>query len=61
MDETLAVGCEVGEPVSPNYHHRGNEFSGKVNWMQSDVDAAAKDLDHMIGAEERFRLVMARQ
>jgi len=30
--------------------------------MQIDVDAAAaKDVDHMIGAEERFHLAMARQ
>jgi arylsulfatase len=36
-------------------------FSGKVNWVQIDIDAAAKDADHMIGAEERFNLAMARQ
>jgi hypothetical protein len=29
--------------------------------VQIDVDAAAKDVDHLIGAEERFKLVMARQ
>jgi hypothetical protein len=38
-----------------------NEFNGKVNWVQIDIDAAAKDVDHMIGAEERFQLAMARQ
>ena len=26
-----------------------------------DIDAAAKDADHMIGAEERFQLIMAKQ
>ena len=26
-----------------------------------DIDAAAKDIDHMIGAEERFMVAMARQ
>src|SRR5262249_20123340 len=26
-----------------------------------DIDAAAKDVDYMLDAEERFRLVMARQ
>ena len=61
MDETTEVGCDVGEPVSPDYGPRGNAFNGKVNWVQIDVDAAAKDLDHMIGAEERFQLAMARQ
>jgi arylsulfatase A-like enzyme len=61
MDETMEVGCDVGEPVSPDYGPRGNEFSGKINWVQIDIDAAAKDADHMIGVEERFNLAMARQ
>jgi arylsulfatase len=61
MDETLEVGCDLGEPVSEDYGPRGNEFSGKVNWVQIDIDAAAKDVDHMIGAEERFMVAMARQ
>ena len=61
MDETLEVGCDLGEPVSPDYGPRDNAFNGKVNWVQIDVDAAAKDVDHTIGAEERFHLIMARQ
>ena len=61
MDETTEVGYDAGEPVSEDYPARGNEFSGKVNWVQIDVDAAAKDVDHMIGAEERFMVAMARQ
>jgi len=32
-----------------------------VNWVQIDVDGAAKDADHMIGVEERFQVMMARQ
>ena len=61
MDETLEVGRDLGEPVSPDYGPRGNEFNGKVSWVQIDIDAAAKDADHMIGAEERFMVAMARQ
>jgi arylsulfatase len=61
MDETMEVGCDVGEPVSPDYGPRDNEFTGKIKWVQIDIDAAAKDDDHMIGAEERFQLAMARQ
>jgi len=61
MDETLEIGCDVGEPVSPDYGPVDNAFNGTANWVQIDVDAAAKDVDHMIGAEERFRLLMARQ
>jgi hypothetical protein len=61
MDETLEVGCDLGQPVSPDYGPRGNAFNGKVNWVQIDIDAAAKDVDHVIGAEERFMVAMARQ
>ena len=61
MDETTDVGVDVGEPVSPDYGPTGNAFTGKVKWVQIDIDAAAKDLDHMINAEERFQLAMARQ
>ncbi len=61
MDETLEVGCDVGEPVSPDYGPKGNEFSGSIKWVQIDIDAAAKDADHKIGAEERFMVAMARQ
>ena len=61
MDETMDVGCDVGEPVSTDYGPRDNKFNGKVNWVQIDIDAAAKDVDHMIGAEERFHLAMVRQ
>jgi arylsulfatase len=61
MDETMEIGCDVGEPVSPDYGSRGNAFNGTIKWVQIDIDAAAKDIDHTIGAEERFQLAMARQ
>ncbi len=61
MDETLDVGSDVGAPVSPDYGSRGNEFNGIVTWVQIDVDAAATDADHLVNAEERFHLAMARQ
>jgi arylsulfatase len=61
LDETLEIGCDMGVPVSPDYGPRGNQFSGKVSWVQIDVDAAAKDVDHLIAADERYQLTMARQ
>jgi arylsulfatase len=61
MDETMEIGCDVGEPVSPDYESRGNAFNGIVKWVQIDIDAAAADIDHLIDAEERFHLAMARQ
>jgi arylsulfatase len=61
MDETLDVGSDAGEPVSEDYAPKGNDFTGKIKWVQIDIDDAAKDVDHMIGAEERFMIAMARQ
>ena len=61
MDETMEIGCDVGEPVSPDYGPRGNAFTGTITWVQIDIDAASTDGDHLIGAEERFHLAMARQ
>jgi hypothetical protein len=26
---------------------RGNDFNGKVKWVQLDIDAAAKDVNHI--------------
>jgi arylsulfatase len=51
----------MGMPVSPDYGVRGNHFNGKINWVQIDIDAAAKDVDHMIAPDERFQLMMAKQ
>jgi arylsulfatase len=61
MDETMEIGCDVGEPVSPDYGPRDNAFSGTIKWVQIDIDVAAKDVDHQIGADERFQLALARQ
>ena len=52
-DETCDVGKETGSPVSPDYGPTGNEFSGKVNWVQIDLEK--DDHDHLISPEERFR------
>ena len=37
------------------------KFSGRVRWVQIDIDEAAEDLDHLITPEERLRIAMARQ
>ena len=58
-DETCDVGKEGGSPVSPDYGPSGNAFSGKINWVQ--VDLEKDDQDHLISPEERFRIAMARQ
>ena len=61
MDETTDIGRDAGAPVSDDYGPRGNAFTGRVEWVQIDVDAAAEDLDHLINSEERFHLAMAKQ
>jgi hypothetical protein len=61
MDETMEIGRDAGAPVSEDYGPRDNAFTGAVNWIQIDVDDAAEDVDHLVGAEERFKLAMARQ
>ncbi len=59
-DETTDVGCDSATPVSDD-HGTDNAFTGRVLWVQLDVDEAAEDLDHLISPEERLRLAMARQ
>ena len=58
-DETCDVGKEGGSPVSPDYGVHGNDFSGRVNWVQ--IDAEKENHDHLITPEERFRIAMAKQ
>ena len=60
-DETTDVGSDSATPVSDDYGPRDSVFTGRVQWVQLDVDAAAEDLDHLITAEERLRVAMARQ
>ena len=47
-DETTDVGSDTGTPVSDDYTPRTSRFSGKVDWVQLDIDAAAEDVDHYI-------------
>ena len=60
-DETTDVGSDTGTPVSDDYGARGNEFNGKVAWVQLDIDENAEDLDHLISPEDRLKIAMARQ
>ncbi len=60
-DETTDLGSDLGTPVSDDYASANSTFTGKVEWVQIDVDEAAEDPDHLISPEERFRVAMARQ
>jgi hypothetical protein len=60
-DETCDVGSESGTPVTGDYGASGNEFSGRVDWVQIDLGEDAEDADHLISPQERLRVAMARQ
>jgi arylsulfatase A-like enzyme len=59
-DETTDLGRDSATPVSDD-HGTDNAFTGRVLWVQIDIDEAAEDTDHLIDAEERLRIAMARQ
>ena len=60
-DETTDVGSDSATPVSDDYGVQDGRFTGRVRWIQIDIDDAAEDLDHLITPEERLRVAMARQ
>jgi arylsulfatase A-like enzyme len=60
-DETCDVGSDTASPVSDDYTSEESRFSGTVNWVQIDIDAAAEDVDHLVSPDERLKIAMARQ
>jgi arylsulfatase len=58
-DETTDVGSDSATPVSDDYGPRDSAFSGRVRWVQLDLDV--DDHDHLISPQERLRIAMARQ
>ena len=60
-DETTDVGSDTATPVSDDYGPRESEFTGRVRWVQLDIDESADDVDHLITPEERLQIAMARQ
>jgi arylsulfatase len=60
-DETADVGKDTASPVSDDYAGEASVFTGTVNWVQIDLGEDAEDADHLITAEERLRVAMARQ
>jgi arylsulfatase A-like enzyme len=60
-DETTDVGSDGGTPVSDDYGATDNGFTGRVEWVQIDIDDAAENSEHLITPEQRWRIAMARQ
>jgi arylsulfatase len=61
VDDTADIGQDTGTTVSDRYTSGSSEFTGKIDWVEIDIDAAAADEDHLISPEERLHLAMARQ
>jgi arylsulfatase len=60
-DETTDLGSDSGTPVSDDLGPAETEWTGRVKWVEIDLDKDAEDSDHLITAEERLRIAMARQ
>jgi arylsulfatase A-like enzyme len=60
-DETTDVGSDSATPVTDDLGPKETEFTGRIDWVQIDIDEAAEDVDHLISPEERLRVAMARQ
>jgi arylsulfatase A-like enzyme len=58
-DEACDVGADTGSPASPDYGATGNAFTGEIQWVQIDIGADGHD--HLIRAEDRVNLAIARQ
>ena len=60
-DETLDLGSDSGTPVSDDLAADELEFNGRVRWVEIDLGDDAEDSDHLITADERLKIAMARQ
>jgi arylsulfatase A-like enzyme len=58
-DETTDVGSDSATPVSDDYGPKTSAFTGRVRWVQIDLDM--DDHDHLITPEERLRIAMTKQ
>ena len=60
-DETTDVGSDTATPVSDDYSPQESVFSGEIRWVRIDIEEAAENVDHLITAEQRLHVAMARQ
>ncbi len=60
-DETTDLGTDTATGVTDDLDHATVSFTGEVLWVQMDLGDAAEDFDHMVTAEERYRIAMSRQ
>ena len=58
-DETTDVGRDTATPVSSDYTRQTSVFNGKIHWVR--IDIGKDEHDHLISAEQRLNVAMARQ
>jgi hypothetical protein len=58
-DETTDLASDTATPVSYDYNPKTSAFTGRVRWVQIDLEP--DDHDHLISPEDRLRIAMARQ
>ncbi len=58
-DEACDVGRDTGSPASPDYGPTGNEFTGRIDWVQ--IDIGDDNHDHLITPADRLKLAMGKQ
>jgi arylsulfatase len=60
-DETTDLGTDSATPVTDDLGPDELAFTGRVKWVEIGLGDDAEDADHLISAEERYRIAMARQ
>jgi len=60
-DDKTDVGTDLGTRVSDDYGPGDPTFNGRIEWVQIDLGKDADDHDHLITAEERWQLAIARE
>jgi arylsulfatase len=60
-DDKTDVGTDLGTRVSDDYGPGDPKFNGRIEWVQIDLGKDADDHDHLITAEERWQLAVARE
>ena len=58
-DEACDVVRDTGSPASPDYGPTDNKFSGEIEWVQIEIGEDSHD--HLITAEDRLKIAMAKQ
>lgn len=58
-DEACDVGSDTGSPASTDYGPTGNKFNGSINWVQ--IEIGEDDHNHLVSAEDRVNMAMAKQ